>query len=526
MKAENELELLIFLVKNIGKIRKLYKSEKNVDSDLKKVKKSIIEILDKRECKSFLTDKVGINIDSYEDISDKNILGKLLNIAYEEGDRFLTCDLNIYHSDEDLEIELTIYRIILYRLAMYFIEKKCEKKKRKRYTRKLYFYLLVDYKNMGYDSVPSIKIKDTFTGKYEILEEIPFDDRMNNKTLDNFIRQKRILDLVDHNKENPFLQYGHWLKETLCLDISIPNKQETSAITLIPKTASLLYDRIWSPSRDIVPDSIRCWGGSFNEYLGVMRIITLYDSYMKKDLREENSKIFKNNFINNIYDILKIKVNQGPWKLEINSDVNKIKMREIEEFFYHNLHSIAQYFSNVYNKPLVPIYENEKDRDKLYSQGDRETILMILSNLSIVDEDKLTWEQVIGFRDDKDTQRKYKRFYHWLNKEMVDQSQAFIEDELSIRLEDYECALKKHGIKTIIGTVEEALNGEFFLGTCGVMGSLTLIDHPLLGFLAGSGLIIGKVGIKLVNTFMDYEDVESGHNSEISWVYKAKQLSK
>lgn len=102
----------------------------------------------------------------------------------------------------------------------------------------------------------------------------------------------------------------------------------------------------------------------------------------------------------------------------------------------------------------------------------------------------------------------------------------YIEDEISIKLEDYEQALKKHGIKTVIGTVEEALDGKYLLGASGVAGSLTLAGQPLLGILAAGILIGGRVGVKLIQTKLDFDDVERGPNSEISWVYEAKKVGK
>jgi hypothetical protein len=42
---------------------------------------------------------------------------------------------------------------------------------------------------------------------------------------------------------------------------------------------------------------------------------------------------------------------------------------------------------------------------------------------------------------------------------------------------------------------------------------------------AGTGLIIGKIGLKLAQTMLDYKDIERGHMSEISWVYEAKRFT-
>ena len=88
-------------------------------------------------------------------------------------------------------------------------------------------------------------------------------------------------------------------------------------------------------------------------------------------------------------------------------------------------------------------------------------------------------------------------------------------------------ALRKHGIRTIIGTVEEALDGKLTTGVTAATGGLNLAGHPTLGFLVGAGMVIGKAVIKLIQNKLDYDDLERGPNSEVSWVYEARQkLSK
>ena len=187
---------------------------------------------------------------------------------------------------------------------------------------------------------------------------------------------------------------------------------------------------------------------------------------------------------------------------------------------------IARTLSGRYKIPVATVCDSKANQRVAYSGGDRDAVVMCLENLEIVDEEQLTWEQVLEFRADVETMGKYKRFLHWLDKEMVGKSQAFVEDEISIRLEDYEQALKRHGIRTVIGTIEETLDGKYLLGASGIAGSLTLAGHPTLGVLAAGLLIGGKIGVKLMQTKLDFDDVERGPNSEISWVYEVKKLDR
>lgn len=193
----------------------------------------------------------------------------------------------------------------------------------------------------------------------------------------------------------------------------------------------------------------------------------------------------------------------------------------LSEFF----RKIARSFSSKYGIPVAVIYDTKSQRDQQYKVGDRAVVVATLCNFGIVEEEGLSWEQVIEFRADEGNRRKYRRFLHWLDEEMVGKSTGFIEDEIALRLEDYERALKKHGIKTVLGTIEETLDGKYLAGAAGIVGSFTITGHPALGALAGAGLIIGKMGVKLFDAKLDFDDVELGPNSEISWVYEVRKLT-
>lgn len=257
---------------------------------------------------------------------------------------------------------------------------------------------------------------------------------------------------------------------------------ENVAVTLNKiKTVALCYDRVWCPllenEHKQIPKQIRCW-------------------------------------------------NISPLKIAIMSGSPKKTSHLLKRILRPLARKMSEKFTPGLNMSFTTVYESSAERDNAYSRGDREAILSSLSNLQIIDESCLTWEQVLEFRKDVGNKTKYKRFLHWLEKELIEKSQAFIEDEISLRLEGYENAMRKHGIKTVVGTIEEVLDGKYLLVASGVAGTLTIAGHPVLGMLAGTGLFIGKVGVKLIQTKIDFDDVERGPNSEISWVYEVKRLGK
>jgi hypothetical protein len=278
--------------------------------------------------------------------------------------------------------------------------------------------------------------------------------------------------------------------------ILLPAVNETTAITLKPKTAALCFDRVWAASDDVVPEPIRCWGGTDTELSGVglaagfniqtnrTRIITMVGPEEKK------------------LEMMKAGTDYG---------------------LATAFRKISASFAAKYKTPLIPVFDFIKQRNHMYGEGDRDVVVTALDNLNIVDEKLLTWEQVTEFRKDEDSQMKYRRFLHWLDKEMVGKSQIYIEDEIAIRLDNYESALAKHGIKTIVGAIEESLDGKMFLQAFAIADRLNLAGHPTLGFLVGTGIIAGKIIIRLIQVKLGYDDIERSQDGEISWVYEAKR---
>ena len=278
----------------------------------------------------------------------------------------------------------------------------------------------------------------------------------------------------------------------------LPSEDETAAIALKPKTAALCYDRVWGTSDDIVPRPIRCWGGTQPEMSG-------------KGLAADYN----------------IKTSRSPIVAMVGPQDKKLEMlrASTDHGLAATFRDIAKSFSKKHGIYMVPIFDFVKQRNKMYQPGDREVIVTTLSNLQIVDDDQLTWEQVIEFRKDKENQQKYKRLLNWLDKDMVGKPQSLIEGNIALKLEDYEAALKKNGIKTKYGTIELVLD---LLYLVSVFGNATLVKSAADLFpqiLLLGGYAIGRVSVKLKQMKLNYNDIERGPNSEICWVYQVGKLS-
>ncbi|MDH4203037.1 MAG: hypothetical protein OEV87_09090 [Phycisphaerae bacterium] len=324
--------------------------------------------------------------------------------------------------------------------------------------------------------------------------------------------------------------------------IIIPNDNETAVISDKPKTAALYYDRVWCPTIDVwgyagkMPDEIRFFGGAVEECQNSFQIFSNKDlgkgHYPTLDKLKKSGKyeeLIKKSILSLLKDQINAKNEEELKKVLARAADIPLHEREVYQKNTELISScifrdVALAFTKKYGKQVVTLFSTTELQDLMYYEGNESTIVTTLDNLKIVNEDALEWEQVRELRSDGETRDKYRRFFHWLDKEMIGKSQAFIEDDISIKLSDYEEALKKHGIKTIIGTVKEILDGKFLIGTGAVAGATALASEPIFGILAEAGLIIANLAINIAEKKLDYEDIEKGPNSEISWVYQVKNL--
>jgi len=251
----------------------------------------------------------------------------------------------------------------------------------------------------------------------------------------------------------------------------------------------------------------------------IMNCASIYKKWLehkeaKKNGTEEETDEMGDDFKRRLYECMARHAMETPYELEYMGSVASEK--DLNQTFAEQFRATAVAFSRTHNTVMVPLYGSCTERDKAYSKGGKATILSTLSNLQIVDEKCLTWDQVLEFRKDEKAKKKYERLLHWLKKEMVGKSQSFIEDDVEQKLEDYEWALKKHGIKTVLGEISEVLVG----------GGIFAIADPKLGLFAAGAIVVGKVVVKVGQALLDFDDIERGPNSEISWVYEVKQLGK
>ncbi len=174
---------------------------------------------------------------------------------------------------------------------------------------------------------------------------------------------------------------------------------------------------------------------------------------------------------------------------------------------------------------LVPIYSTNKELEKdiPMSVGDGVFLKAAYENLTVVDEEGLEWEQVSQFKSDEVASKRYRDFRLWIRELNNVSSFNHARDLLSQRLEDYEWAIKKHGLSTILGALSTIVSSQSLVKSGSVGISVSLVSQPLIGMLSAGLILTSDVLIKAAKYKLEKEDIQR-KNREVALVYEAKKI--
>jgi hypothetical protein len=172
-----------------------------------------------------------------------------------------------------------------------------------------------------------------------------------------------------------------------------------------------------------------------------------------------------------------------------------------------------------------PMYESADACVREYRVGETETIVTAVENLGIVNEARLDWQQVMDFRNDPDAKIRLRRMRHWFDFELVGKPMSYVTDAIATRLDDYEWALKKHGIETVTGSLSEVLDVRFLSAASAAMAGLAVAGGPSWAAIGAAGLLLGKATLSVTTKLVDLEDRKRGKGSEVAFIHELKRIS-
>lgn len=171
-------------------------------------------------------------------------------------------------------------------------------------------------------------------------------------------------------------------------------------------------------------------------------------------------------------------------------------------------------------------YANQVSKDAEFRPGPQEVLASSLSNIKIVNEDRITWDQVLEFRRDDSARRKYRRLIRWIDGELLESDKARVEDLIAKRLEDYEWSLKKHGLRASLGTVSALIDPKFLASTTAATATAAAAGGALWATLAAASLTIGRAVVSFGTAAIDGAEYRRKHNYEVAYVSDLKRRMK
>ena len=168
-------------------------------------------------------------------------------------------------------------------------------------------------------------------------------------------------------------------------------------------------------------------------------------------------------------------------------------------------------------------YHHSENMRKEFPVGPHQLLMAAISNVAMVDESELTWDQVIEFRRDDKARAKYRRFVRWADYEMKARSPEELEDIIAMRLDDYSWSLKKHGMTATLGAMSCLLDPKFLAAMSAATAATAAVGGALGAALTATTLTVGKALVSFGKEMVDGVDERRKGNYEIAYVYDIKK---
>ncbi len=309
----------------------------------------------------------------------------------------------------------------------------------------------------------------------------------------------KLLDFFEFRAENDAV-HGDFVKSlaktiiSRCGEAIPPNPGESLALSVMrPKTAALAFDKVYRIPilNNPVPKELGFYCATLPELASCAAGLT--SVAMRKILGREFLK------------------------------VDKLEASEKAKNEKQSLRLLCSDFQKQFGIAPTILYENLSNRNAEFQTGRSEVLTAAISNVALVNERDLSWEQIIEFRKDAEARVKYRRFARWVDAELRSKSPKEVEDLIATRLNDYEWALRKHGLKTLIGNLSCLLDPKFLGGTSATVTAAAVAGGGIWAALAGTSLAIGKVALTFGTAAIDSLDQRRQENYEVAYVHEVKK---
>jgi hypothetical protein len=187
-----------------------------------------------------------------------------------------------------------------------------------------------------------------------------------------------------------------------------------------PKSAALFFDRVWTLDRSI-PKDIGFRVGTSNERFALGMLDSIAEMIEQYDATSGEK----------IDEVLWTFVEKPEVESLIHSTYRQILNKDLQ---HQSTHQFCDYFSS------------EPGMKGVYASGNTGMILTAIESAKGIDEAKLEWDQVREIRADSEASLRLRRMLHWCDTNLVGKDLKYIEDEICLRIAEYDDAVRKHGV--------------------------------------------------------------------------------
>ncbi len=179
---------------------------------------------------------------------------------------------------------------------------------------------------------------------------------------------------------------------------------------------------------------------------------------------------------------------------------------------------------NTYPSPLpitIPAEYASSEVDQS-NQPDSRAVLS-LSDILIPDVKNISWDAILEFRKDSEARHRLRRLRTFAEQEYAGKSKAYVEDDLSVRLADYEQAMKKWGIKGVLGVLSTCFTLEATLqaGAAHIIAVMSGVPSEQ-AFGASLLLPVGRAVIEATTASITRNDAIRNH--PLAYVSEVKRM--
>ena len=186
-----------------------------------------------------------------------------------------------------------------------------------------------------------------------------------------------------------------------------------------------------------------------------------------------------------------------------------------------NINETLRYTAEAYNEhglSVVPLFQSEKEFAQVFTFGDQVAYQAVLAHVPLVDNKRISWEQVLEFRRDHEAKSSYRNLRFWLRYAFKGQSLDEAVNIIGQKLEDYKWAIKKHGLKTKIGAIKSLIDTKFLLGLAGGATVANILGGPIWSAMATGALTVSKMSLFIAERKLDLEDIK--RKSEVALIHE------